>query len=475
MPELTSNQAAAYDLLLPFLKGSKNAHLAVLEGYAGTGKTFLVARLLGALRGLKIAVAAPTNKAVRVLRDKLIEAQVSVADEGDPDLKPRERPKTPLLGCTCRSIHALLGMKLKEMDNGQQEAVAERDSSIRDYDVVVIDECSMLDETLFKKTVMERGQARVLFVGDPAQLPPVKAAGISPAFDRVNLKVRLSDVVRQAADNPIIRLSIRLRQLIEANVKATAMALHEVLPAIDTGPKAALCAGSPQTLVDWYLAQRADDPDSDTRIIAFTNDRVQMYNRILHHQLYGDTPTQFVSGETVIVHTQCEAEWINEDGLPQPMRLITSDELTVVESTQKAHPFYPHIAANRLVLRGMDGRRYRSWIATDEAALNRDISACFSEWRTLKMESERAGNDAERTRIKEQASHASAKGWALRRAFAPLRHAYAITCHKSQGSTFDCALVDFTDLSRMTDPFQFNRALYVAVTRSREFLAMVVT
>ena len=39
----------------------------------------------------------------------------------------------------------------------------------------------------------------------------------------------------------------------------------------------------------------------------------------------------------------------------------------------------------------------------------------------------------------------------MKRTFAPLRHAYAITCHKSQGLTFDCALVDFSDLSRMPD------------------------
>ena len=169
---LTPAQALAYNQLLPFLKGAHEARLAVLEGYAGTGKTFLVARLLRDLMDLKIAVAAPTNKAVRVLRDKLVEAGVAVLETGDPE--SGVRLSRARIGCVCRSIHSLLGLKLRELENGQQETTSDRESTLRDYDVVVVDECSMLNRFLFEKIVMERGAAQVLFVGDPAQLPPVR-------------------------------------------------------------------------------------------------------------------------------------------------------------------------------------------------------------------------------------------------------------------------------------------------------------
>ena len=101
-------------------------------------------------------------------------------------------------------------------------------------------------------------------------------------------------------------------------------------------------------------------------------------------------------------------------------------------------------------------------------------SQCFREWQALKMRAEVASGDDQAV-LKEKAADASGKGWALRRAFLNLRHAYALSAHKSQGSSFDCALVDFSDLNKMPDAFEFNRALYVAVTRSREFLALVVT
>lgn len=478
MDALTPAQQAAYDQLLPFLQGRHEAHLAVLEGFAGSGKTTLVSRLLRALPGLKIAVAAPTNKAVRVLRDQLAEAGVAIAEAGDLDWAERRQAQgqgqghSPVEGCTCRSIHSLLGLKLRETDDGQQKFTADGSSTLRDYDVVVVDECSMLNDRLFQKVVMERGRAQILFVGDPAQLPPVKEASISPVFNRVNMKVRLAEVVRQARENPIIRLSMRLRELIEAGVKASALDLLEVLPDLSTSPKAALVREPATKLVDWLLTQ-----DGDTRIIAYTNDRVQWYNQAVHQARYGDTDTRFVAGERVIVHTQCEAQRLTPGALriSEPDRLITSEELQVEEVEIAPHPLFPEIPnVEKLTLRGDTGYQYVVFVTQNEVFLERQITEGFARMKTLRFQAARA-DAQERRDLQNEAMEARDRASGLKKAFAKLRHAYAITCHKSQGSTFDCALVDFTDLARMPDAFQFNRALYVAVTRSREYLALVVT
>ena len=61
----------------------------------------------------------------------------------------------------------------------------------------------------------------------------------------------------------------------------------------------------------------------------------------------------------------------------------------------------------------------------------------------------------------------SKKTWTLKRAFAPLRHGYATTIFKAQGSTFDSVIVDWTDLNRFREDRAFVRALYVAATRPR--------
>jgi hypothetical protein len=494
MPDLTLTPAqhVAYDTLLPVLTRKSKTEIAVLEGYAGVGKSYLVAQLLKSIADdLPIAVAAPTNKAVRVLKSMLEAAGVPVAASGEDDTFGKSRiQRKPGAGCTCKSIHAFLGLKMKELDNGQQQASKESESTVRHFAVLVVDEASMLDSDLFNRVLLERGECRVLFVGDPAQLPPVNGRGaLSPVFDRIELKVRLAEVIRQAAENPIIRLSMRIRALIEADIKADPLTLLQALPAVETGPKAALMAGTPDDLVSLFLAEYRHDANQDTRIIAYTNARVMDYNRRIHRALHGETGAlAFVPGEPVIVHSQGEGrrlvhradenewdEWDNDpDAIHETERLITSEELTVLDSRVKAHPLYPNFPANQVVLKSASGAVYEAYVPASQAQLDQQIDALFGAWRTLKMQAQLASG-SEQERFKEKAADASGKGWAMRKAFLNLRYSYAITSHKSQGSSFDCALVDFSDLNKMPDAFEFNRCLYVAVTRSREFLALVVT
>ena len=485
MDKLTSAQQVAFDILFPVLCGDAPHALAVLEGHAGSGKTYLVASLLKALpEGLRVAVAAPTNKAVRVLHDQLVAHEVPVASVGDEDRWDRRpAPAFEKTGCVCRSIHSLLGLRVTDTDDGQQEVVDGGLSTLDDYDVVVVDECSMINLWLFRKIIEGRGQAVILFVGDPAQLPPVEKDGhlreLSPVFCRVQYVVRLTEIIRQAADNPIIQLSVRIRDWIEFGEKADAKDLMEVLPPLSDSPVAAIVSGPPQQLVDWWLSQHADEPDSDVRIIAYTNARVQHYNAAIHAALHGDTgPLRFVAGQTVIVHTQCPADRLchaEAGGLYKQDRLITSDELLVLDCHEETHPAFPAIPANRLRVQDSRGATYRVWVVLNDEDLKRRIDACFSQNSRLKIASSRAQHRQDQNELRDQAKAAVAEARALKKSFAPLRHAYAITCHKSQGSTFDCALVDFSNLRTIKTPFEFNRALYVAATRSRKYLAMVVT
>lgn len=474
---LTAAQQVAHDTLLPVLLRKSKQQVAVLEGFAGTGKSTLVAQLLSAVTaGAAIAVAAPTNKAVRVMKTMLEAAGVAIAEAGeDEGFRSRDRPK-PGEGCTLRSIHSFLGLQMKELDNGQQQSSAVRDSTVQDFSVLVVDEASMLSTDLFNRVMLERGDCRVLFVGDPAQLPPINGHGaLSPVFDRVDLKVRLAEVVRQAADNPIIRLSMQIRALIEADVRADPMTLLQCLPPLESGPKAVLLAGTPDDLVKFYLDERAANPDGDTRIIAYTNARVLDYNRRIHRALHGNTgDLVYVPGEPVIVHTQSKGMREYDNDVYSEERLITSEELVVLGVYVTPHPLYPDIRSNRLRMRNALGQVIVGYVPVYQDQLEQQVNLLFRDWRTLKMQADQASGDAQII-LKEKATDASGKGWALRRAFLNLRHAYALTVYKGQGSTFDTALVDFSDLNKMPDAFSFNRALYVAVTRSREFLALVVT
>lgn len=183
---LTAAQQHALDAILAFAQGQHGASMMTLAGYAGTGKTTVVSELVTRLADqLHIAVAAPTNKAVGVLREKVASQNlVAAVDFG--------------------SIHSFLGLRLREQDDGAHACVSDGVSTLHEFDLVIVDEASMLSQSLFAQIVMKLQSTRVLFVGDPAQLPPVDDGGAeSPAFSCVQHRVQLADIIRQAEGSPI--------------------------------------------------------------------------------------------------------------------------------------------------------------------------------------------------------------------------------------------------------------------------------
>ena len=150
-----------------------------LFGYAGTGKTTL-ARHIGDHVDGEVAFGAFTGKAASVLRAK---------------------------GCReAGTIHAMI-YRARESDEGGPLFTINRSGPAAKADLVVIDECSMVDEEL-GRDLLSFGKP-VLVLGDPAQLPPVKGGGF---FTEAEPDVMLTEVHRQARDNPIIRLSMAVRE-----------------------------------------------------------------------------------------------------------------------------------------------------------------------------------------------------------------------------------------------------------------------
>lgn len=479
-PDLTTQQAAAFSELLSFAQGKTDHAMAVLRGFAGTGKTYLVARLIQALneKGLFVAVAAPTNKAVRVLREKIVAAGVAMPEE--PTDESRKNWGTQAMGNWIEfgSIHSLLGLQLAEREDGTQECRSARDPCLHEYDLAIVDESSMIGSDLFNRIVAAKRRCRVLFVGDPAQLPPIEPGeAVSPTFSRVTCELVLSDVVRQARDNPIIRLSMLLRQAIETGQRIDATAIASALPPLNESPAAALVPGGAETVASFALHEiRAG---RDARIVAFTNAAVLNYNHMIHESLHGITEFPFVTGEPVIVHAQCDAYVCGEDGKPNGLKttLITSEEAVVRSVAPRQHPYWDDIPASSLVLDRDNGSCVLVYAAQNPVEVERAVGERFAEWRRIKAETDEAyrRGDSRLGRVcQDRAKAASAAAWKLRKAFAPLRHAYALTAHKSQGSTFDTAIVDLSDMAKMRSAFQFNRGLYVAATRPRSYLAIVV-
>ncbi|MEA5398555.1 AAA family ATPase, partial [Synechococcus sp. BA-124 BA4] len=195
-PELTPSQSRAVDTFTAWLARPVRDEPFVLSGYAGTGKTFLSMVFLAAAeaRGLCWTAVAPTHKAVGVLRGALELA----------GLRPTWHPST---------LHRLLRLKLRRLAG--REVCEETDQTalaLEHLGLVLIDEASMVDPSLLRFSLQGAHPygTRLVFVGDPAQLPPVGEA-LSPVFAlQRSCRADLTEVVRH--QGPVLRLATALRQ-----------------------------------------------------------------------------------------------------------------------------------------------------------------------------------------------------------------------------------------------------------------------
>src|ERR1700755_3101598 len=183
MTVFTPHQDAALKAVSAWLKAKpgqgSTPQTFRLFGYAGTGKTTLARHIAEGVDG-KVLFAGFTGKAALVMRSK---------------------------GCERAStIHSLI---YKTRESGEEIPSFDLwdDAPASKASLIVIDECSMVDAEL-GRDLMSFG-VPVLVLGDPAQLPPIQGGGF---FTEVEPDVMLTEVHRQAQDDPIVRLSRQVRE-----------------------------------------------------------------------------------------------------------------------------------------------------------------------------------------------------------------------------------------------------------------------
>jgi exodeoxyribonuclease-5 len=179
MPAFTPHQDAALKATARWLKaGRGQAPIFRLFGFAGTGKTTLARHLAEGVDG-KVLYAAFTGKAACVMRSK---------------------------GCRGAStIHRLI-YKPQEKTEADPTFELWNKAPASHAKLIIIDECSMVDAELARDLLSF--EVPLLVLGDPAQLPPIQGGGF---FTDAEPDVMLTEVHRQAQDNPIVRLSMDIR------------------------------------------------------------------------------------------------------------------------------------------------------------------------------------------------------------------------------------------------------------------------
>lgn len=450
---LNGDQLAAAEAFSTWLEGPEDGTPFVLSGYAGTGKTYLSMRFLAQAeeRGLCWTVVAPTHKAVGVLRDHL--EQIG--------LQPTWFPST---------IHRLLRLKLRrEGDLERCEETAQTQTALEHLGLVLVDEASMVDAPLLAITLRcaQPFRCRLVFVGDPAQLPPV-GESVSPVFSLSRVaKASLSQVVRH--QGPVLRLASGLRQ------GALPCSRPPLLPPYRTAMGHVALLDPREWLLAAQMALRrgveTNDPDL-ARILCYTNRTLEKLVPIARRAQHGELADSeaVLPGEVLITRSAVMGQACMEDAVApeDPELCLSSNREVVVKDVRPGQ--YP--------LGEWDadaGTRGGGWMET----LMVKVDAGDSEL-TLRLlppigSASRLALDQVLQRLRAAAKSAekseARKIWRrfflLRDAFASLGPAAVLTVHRSQGSTFGEVFVA-RDVFWPQDEQLRRQLVYVAVSRASQ-------
>lgn len=452
---LTESQQAAFGEIVDAIY-DPGVGVVVLTGYAGTGKTFTLAALVDVLtEELSFALATPTHKASRCLESALAK-----------------------LGARVRYVQTLsqvLGQRLRRnLETGEE--TFEYDDSVRELpaDLLVVDEASMVSCEAYERLVeIRQPHQTILFVGDPAQVPPVKDGKLCPVFEgAADVHVQLTEVVRHGG--PILQVATQTRKL---STGRGAYRDHRT-------EESSVCAY--QDRRDWLEAFMAaacsdealGDPDF-ARVVCWTNANVERLNQAVRRVRYGADAAPFCEGEVLMASS----------AIPDPLGgrplLYSSAEMLVIGAEAFVAPtVFDDCAYVGMAHNGV--RAYRDgatevppwayWRLTVETSRGNRLRFCVLDpsergrWVDTRAALRRMARKAsmeERKRINHVIFTRSDQ-------FGDVQPATALTVHKSQGSTFRCVWVhpDTDGYGPVRRPIH-NRLAYVAITRAAEELHVI--
>ncbi len=428
--KLTPQQQIAFDTITHCIA---NKQPVLLTGFAGTGKSTTIATVIKSLSHKMITIATPTHKAAAVLSAML---------ETHGIISPNVKVTT---------IHKALG-KRPQRQGGGNTTFSRPTKEI--YGILIIDECSMIDAELFDDINEAAPTASIVYVGDPAQLPPTSGQGaLSPVFAAIGQRAHLSDIIRQSTDNPIIELSAALRRVMEACAHITVGDVVEMVNEYDKdGEKIGMIQKN--EIAD-YCADAIKN-GLDCRYLAYRNETIDKQMTEIRQQLHGRDVQGFVVGEPVTSLT----------GIQGVINNNHEGTITHIGDVIKLHGITccPVTLDDELtVIAAIDIKEKQ----------NREIGF-FRLFEKFKAQAGLSSDFKAKADSLEKSLEASAQGYKIRDEIAELRPCVASTVHKAQGSTFDVAIVDVADILTMRNRSEALQCLYVAVTRPKTYLILVV-
>lgn len=432
-----SQQIDALNEMDRFMKSNETS--MTLSGYAGTGKTSLMEMIAkkGQKQNRPVMFCATTNKAAAVLNDRVSKA-----------------------GFKASTLNKVFGINV-EVDSSKTYNARNLVNVLKDVDImpgttIIIDEASMINEENYKilNDIAKEHRLKIIYVGDEAQLAPVNEDKISKVFRNGEGKVIRLTQVERTDDNAILKEATAIRNGEPLSKVSSFNSKGEGVAYISPQHQEAI-----NEVIDKYVKGLKQNPNF-FRILAYTNKAVTAYNNQVRELLGYDSPIPHV-GEPMTGYANWGYEWRTKS-----YRFINSESYKVTQvgrpttvQTRLDNGTPVVMQAVPITLEDSLGNVDTfNFMDIKNNAQNRQSAMILAN------EKKRLWNEARRAYGREAKAAVYAKINAIDSFLfvndniednshnllqaKTIDFGYALTIHKSQGSTFTHVLMDDVDVSR---------------------------
>ena len=447
----TDSQQLAIKQLSEFLFTESNNTLFVLKGYDGTGKTTLIASIVKNLRyaNHKSVLLAPTGRAAKVLSNYAKKQAFTI----------HKRIYFPRSGKDGKVGFVLQPNKFSNT-------------------LFVIDEASMIGDASTQSKLFESGSllqdlisfvdagtnCRLMFVGDTAQLPPVKLT-VSPAlnsdllaldFNKDVSEVVLSEVVRQSEGSGILHNATALREQLQIEIFDdfcfNLKPFNDVIRLIDG-----------HEIQEAIESSYRNNGKEETVILVRSNKRANLYNQQIRSQILFNEHELSVGDFLMVVKNNYY--WLEASSAPGFIANGDIVEVLEIQAFKELYGFrfaevhvqmvdYPNEPSFDTVL------ILDTLTSESPALLYEDSNKLY-----LEVQKDYAHLKSKYQRFREVKDNAFFNALQV-------KFSYAITCHKSQGGQWSNVFVEQPYLPDGPDKDYF-RWLYTAITRATQKLYLI--
>ena len=465
----TNDQLKAYNELMKFIDSpfdSKDYKRALI-GAAGTGKTFLVRALLlnSTLSYSLIGLSAPTHKACRVLGESI-----------------------HISGIKVNTIQSDLGLRLNfdidKFDPNNPPFDPKGKIKIGNYKLYIVDEASMINSRLcmFLEKTCVSNKCKIIFIGDNSQLAPV-GEKYSSAFRNIK-SYSLKQIVRQGEDNPVSYLLDLLRYDINHKTYKFLNYIQRFKEQFnaDYTKGYQVCDANTfnQTVYNNFNDEELTRNVDYAKVISYTNLNVSSWNKFIRNSIIADSDKSILTKNDLIISYVTIVNEFNDCVIKNSEEYIINDIQNFTDSRYDKNGLKGFLVKFQAIHGGDITTPLFVIDHTDSYTVQRYVQINNSMIEAAKTARANIRNEKWKSyfAFKEycllMVNIISPDGKLI--ASGSLDYGFALTSHKSQGSTFDTTLVDVNDIvfdkysQPYTDAEEVNRRLYVACSRCKNKL-----